>query len=32
MDQFCLALPILPGTPDDARAFMEELEGPRKGQ
>jgi hypothetical protein len=30
MDQFCLALPILPGQSDDARAFMEELEGPRK--
>ncbi len=29
MDQFCLALPILPGKTDDARAFMTELEGPR---
>jgi hypothetical protein len=32
MDQFCLALPILPGKTDDARAFMAELEGPRKAQ
>jgi hypothetical protein len=32
MDQFCLALPILPGQSNDARAFMEELEGPRKSQ
>jgi hypothetical protein len=32
MDQFCLALPILPGQSDDARAFMEELDGPRKPQ
>lgn len=30
MDQFCLALPILPGKTDDARAFMAELEGKRK--
>jgi hypothetical protein len=32
MDQFCLALPILSGKSDAARAFMEELDGPRKPQ
>jgi hypothetical protein len=32
MDQFCLALPILPGKSDDARAFMAELDRPRNGQ
>ena len=32
MDQFCLALPILPGKSDDVRAFMVELEGPRNAQ
>jgi hypothetical protein len=30
MDHICLALPILPGKTDEARAFMQELEGPRK--
>lgn len=32
MDQVGFALPILPGKTKDARAFMEELEGPRKKQ
>jgi len=30
MDQVCFALPLLEGTTAGARAFMEELEGPRK--
>lgn len=30
MDQVCLAIPILPGKSDDARAFMNELETQRK--
>jgi hypothetical protein len=30
MDQVCFALPLLAGKTGDARAFMEELEGPRK--
>jgi hypothetical protein len=32
MDQTLFALPILPGRTDDARAFLAELEGARKGQ
>jgi hypothetical protein len=32
MDVTCFALPILPGKEDAARAFLRELEGPRKGQ
>src|SRR4029078_6194299 len=32
MDQTLFALPILPGQSDAARAFLTELEGPRKGQ
>jgi hypothetical protein len=31
MDHICLALPILDGKTDDARAFMHELEHVRKG-
>src|SRR5690242_3297947 len=31
MDITCFALPILPGKEDAARAFLRELEGPRKG-
>lgn len=30
MDQVCLALPILPGKSDSARAFQAELDGPRE--
>ena len=30
MDHICLVLPILSGKTDDARAFMRELDGPRK--
>ena len=30
MDQVCFALPLLPGKTDDAKAFMEELEGARR--
>lgn len=30
MDQICLALPLLPGKSDDARAFMRELDTTRK--
>jgi len=30
MDHVCLVMPILPGKTDDARAFMRELDGPRK--
>src|ERR1700681_2474354 len=30
MDPVCLVMPILPGKTDDARAFLQELEGPRK--
>jgi len=30
MDHVCLVLPILPGHTADARAFMRELDGPRK--
>ena len=30
MDQICLALPILPGKTDDARAFQRELDTERK--
>lgn len=30
MDQVCFALPILPGKTEDARAFQQELDGPRK--
>ena len=30
MDHVCLVFPILPGKTDDARAFMRELDGPRK--
>jgi len=32
MDQALFALPILPGTSEAARAFLRELEGPRKPQ
>ena len=32
MDHVCLVLPILPGMVDDARVFMRELDGPRKGE
>src|SRR5688572_12644056 len=32
MDHVCLVLPILPGMVDDARGFMRELDGPRKGE
>jgi hypothetical protein len=32
MDQVCFALPILPGKMGCARAFMQELDGPRKEQ
>src|SRR4051812_34951694 len=32
MDQTLFALPILPGQGEAARAFLTELEGPRKGQ
>ncbi len=32
MDHICLVLPILQGKTDEARAFMRELEGPRKGE
>jgi hypothetical protein len=31
MEQVCVALPILAGKTDDARAFMHELETQRKG-
>lgn len=31
MDPVCLVMPILPGKTDDARAFLRELDGPRKG-
>ena len=30
MDPVCLVMPILPGKTADARAFLRELEGPRK--
>ena len=30
MDQTLFALPILPGKTEDARAFLQELHGPRK--
>lgn len=30
MDHICVAFPIMAGKTDDARAFMEELEGQRK--
>ena len=32
MDPVCLVMPILPGKTDDARAFLQELEGQRKGE
>lgn len=32
MDQVCFALPLIPGKTEAARAFMRELEGPRKSQ
>jgi hypothetical protein len=32
MDQVCFALPLVSGKTEAARAFMRELEGPRKGQ
>ena len=32
MDNVCLVLPILPGKTNEARAFMRELDGPRKGE
>jgi hypothetical protein len=31
MDQICLVVPIKPGMTADAKDFMQELEGPRKG-
>jgi hypothetical protein len=32
MDSACLVMPILPGKTADARAFMRELDGPRKSE
>lgn len=32
MDRVCLVLPILPEKTADARAFQEELDGPRKSE
>ena len=32
MDPVCLVMPILPGKTADARAFLRELEGPRKSE
>ena len=32
MDHVCLVMPILPGKTDEAREFMRELDGPRKGE
>jgi len=32
MDHVCLVMPILPGKTDDARAFMRDLDGPRKSE
>jgi hypothetical protein len=32
MDPVCLVMPILPGKTDEARAFLQELEGPRKAE
>jgi hypothetical protein len=32
MDHVCLVMPILPGKTDAARAFMRELDGPRKAE
>jgi hypothetical protein len=32
MQQICLALPVIPGRSDDARAFMRELEESRKDE
>lgn len=32
MDQICLALPVLPGQSDAARAFQRELDGDRKAE
>ena len=32
MDHICFALPILPGKTADARAFHQELDGPRKAE
>lgn len=32
MDHICFALPILPGKTEDARAFQQELDGPRKSE
>jgi hypothetical protein len=32
MDPVCLVMPILPGKTADARAFMRELDGPRKSE
>ena len=32
MDPVCLVMPILPGKTADARAFLKELEGPRKSE
>jgi hypothetical protein len=32
MDHICLVLPILPGKTSEARSFMRDLDGPRKGE
>ena len=32
MDHICLVLPVLPGKTNEARTFMRELDGPRKGE
>ena len=32
MDPVCLVMPILPGKTDDARAFIRDLDGPRKAE
>jgi hypothetical protein len=32
MDNVCLVLPVLPGKTNEARAFMRELDGPRKSE
>ena len=32
MDPVCLVMPILPGKTADARAFLRELDGPRKAE
>jgi hypothetical protein len=32
MDPVCLVMPILPGKTGDARAFLKDLDGPRKAE